>query len=512
MNSEISKIVALDFLAFARKALRELDRVLISDDRYVELLASNLMDFADGQTKRLLINLPPRHLKTQLCTVCFAAWMLAHEPATKIMLITYGQDLATDIAGSIREILQADWYKDLFKTRIAKGQGKVRNFATKAGGGVYATSFDGSITGFGADIILVDDPHNANDLSAHRIEQTIAQFNSSVVARLNDPNEGRIMVVGHRVLENDLSANLIEAGEWTHVVLPVMAVKTTTYDTRYGPWRRKKGDVLRAGKYDRSRVEKLRRVSTSPPFELYYQQGAEAKTLPAIKSIHFRTYEPTEVNALPHFITVDPSLGDGDDCSFSVAQVWASNGVDFFLVDLFRRRCKFDELVKTVRIFAKRFRGAPVLIEDTANGPALFCQLTKKQQGRAVGIRPVDSKIVRFARHVDKIVGGKIRIPKSSAFNGVFVDELIRFPKGPYDDQVDAMTQFLDWLGRQDDIDFSNTNAPPFAIGAIARGNQAPDAPPSRVVTSSNGRGLAAIARPGIYNPPFPEVRAWVTK
>ena len=145
MNSEISKIVALDFLAFARKALRELDRVLISDDRYVELLASNLMDFADGKTKRLLINLPPRHLKTQLCTVCFAAWMLAHEPTTKIMLITYGQNLATDIARGIRDILQAAWYGSLFETRI-KGLGEVQNFVTTAGGHA-ARSFEASASG-----------------------------------------------------------------------------------------------------------------------------------------------------------------------------------------------------------------------------------------------------------------------------------------------------------------------------------------------------------------------------
>src|SRR6476646_9292261 len=118
MSNEISKIIALDFLAFARKALRELDGIRISDDRYVELLASHLMDFADSKTKRLLINLPPRHLKTQLCTVCFAAWILAHNPETKIMLISYGQDLARDIGRAIREILRADWYKALFKTRI----------------------------------------------------------------------------------------------------------------------------------------------------------------------------------------------------------------------------------------------------------------------------------------------------------------------------------------------------------------------------------------------------------
>src|SRR5215510_15672513 len=109
MNSEILNIVKVDFLAFARMALRELDGTRISEDRYLELLSSHLMDFADGKTKRLLINLPPRHLKTQLCTVCFAAWVLAHKPETKIMLITSGQDLATDIAHSIRDIMQADW-------------------------------------------------------------------------------------------------------------------------------------------------------------------------------------------------------------------------------------------------------------------------------------------------------------------------------------------------------------------------------------------------------------------
>src|SRR5262245_34207543 len=84
-----------------------------------------------------------------------------------------------------------------------------------------------------------------------------------------------------------------------------------------------------------------------------------------------------------------------------------------------------------VRTFAKRYRGAPILIEETSTGPALFSALTLKQQRRAIGIRPVDSKVVRFARHIDKIVGGKIRIPKSSAFNGMFVDELIRFSEGP---------------------------------------------------------------------------------
>lgn len=88
MHPSILKIAQIDFLAFARLALRDLDGTEISDDRYLEFLASHLMDFADGRSRRLLINLPPRHLKTQFCTVCFAAWTLAHNPEAKILLIT----------------------------------------------------------------------------------------------------------------------------------------------------------------------------------------------------------------------------------------------------------------------------------------------------------------------------------------------------------------------------------------------------------------------------------------
>ena len=178
----------------------------------------------------------------------------------------------------------------------------------------------------------------------------------------------------------------------------------------------KKREVLRVKEYGRRAVEERRRASISPPFDLYYQQGVEAKTLLAIKPIHFSSYEPAEVEALRHFISVDPGMSDGEGCSYRVAQVWASNGIYFFLVDQFRRRCRFNELTMNVRTFAKRYRGAPILIEGTATGPALFSALTLKQQRRAVSVRPVDSKVVRFVRHVDKIVGGKIRISKCSPF------------------------------------------------------------------------------------------------
>ena len=108
MNTE-RLIAKHDFLAFAQIALRELDGTEISDDRYLEALESELMRLADGSSKRLLVNLPPRHLKTMLCTICFAAWLLAHHPREKILVVSYSQELAQEIARAIREILLSRW-------------------------------------------------------------------------------------------------------------------------------------------------------------------------------------------------------------------------------------------------------------------------------------------------------------------------------------------------------------------------------------------------------------------
>src|SRR5262249_19955303 len=148
MKSEVIRIAKKDFLTFARLALREVDGTQITGDRYLEVLASAVLKVANGTTKRLLINLPPRHLKTQLCVVCFTAWILARNPYEKILIVSYSQPLADDIARRIRRILQSQLFKSISRTRIAKGHARLNDFATTAGGRVYAVSFDGSITGF----------------------------------------------------------------------------------------------------------------------------------------------------------------------------------------------------------------------------------------------------------------------------------------------------------------------------------------------------------------------------
>ena len=159
MNNELKAMYRNDFVAFARKAILALRGSRVSHDRYLEYLANILMEFLAGVFKRLIINLPPRHLKTDFCSICLAAWILAHNPKAKIMILSCTEELAEKIARSIRAILKAEWFHEVFSIKIKKGHGKVTHFSTTAGGEVFAASIHGNFTGYGADIIIVDDPH-----------------------------------------------------------------------------------------------------------------------------------------------------------------------------------------------------------------------------------------------------------------------------------------------------------------------------------------------------------------
>ena len=506
MHSKLVAAVQSDFLAFAQLALRELDGTKLSDDRYLDLLATRLIELHDGSIKRLLINLPPRHLKTQLCTICFAAWLLANDPTVKILIVTYGERLAKDISRSIRAILRARWFREIFATRISKDHSEVDNFRTSRGGGVYATSFDGAITGFGGDFIIIDDPHNQSDAGfPDKLQKTIDKFHSVVVNRLNRPKEGRILVVGHRVHENDLSADLLSCGRWTHVCLPAVAVKAHTYHTAYGRWRHRKGSVLRSDT-TRADFERLRAKHVNPSYELLFLQDAEGEALPAIRPEHFARFAKPRVQNLPHFISIDPGAKDGADSSFSVLQLWAADGVNFYLVDEFRKQCGYDELARVTLNYARLYSGVPIIVEETANGPALLSALHRREPYPVV---PKGTKATRFRPHVRKILSGRLHLLEHAPFARDFMDELVAFPHGDHTDQVDALTQFLSWIESRNDIDFSRKNFSPKEVIVSGKHYLEGTLPSVSSMSDDPNRGLSARLRREPW-PIFPRPRPFI--
>jgi predicted phage terminase large subunit-like protein len=441
MTADLRTVLRLDFHSFLLKAHGE-----SLGDPYIAYLAHELARVARRETKRLIVNLPPRHLKTFASSICLSAFILGYDPRAKIMIITYGENLAVEIADRIRGIMRAAWYRATFGTRISPDHARVTDFATTAGGGVYAVPIGGQVTGHGADFIIIDDPLEIKDAeNIARIEFVNNRFDLVTGNRLNRPSRGTIVIVAHRLHENDLCGHVLADGDdWTAVVLPFEATRSAVFDLGHGKkWRRKKGEVLRENEFsERDR----KRIRQSRNFEALYQQNPGGTALPKISAKHFPLQPVVDNERVPTVISVDPGQAEGDGNSYSVVQVWRVRSTGYFLADQWRGRESYDKLRSACRRMIRRHQPCVALIEKAGTGIALLADLQHFGAMERIPIVPRDSKLTRLRSHITVILDGKIALPESAEWRQDYVAEFVQFPKSKFSDQVDATTQFLEYM------------------------------------------------------------------
>jgi phage terminase large subunit-like protein len=415
MLSETEKLIHDDFASFVRKAFSyNHDGKTLGDDPYIDYLCVHLVKVANGDTKRLVINLPPRHLKTFLAAICLTAWVLAHDPSARIMVVANNDGLAEYNTYHIRRILQALWFKKIFKTRLAEDRARVGDFATTQGGEVFATSVGGILAGRGADLIIVDDPLDIKDAgNIKQIEVVNQRFDGAIISRLDDPRMGRVVIIAHRLNPNDLSAHVLAQGDWRRVVLPLVATRKKTYDLGYDVWFREKGDLLRPGVHTAKDLRQLQKTLINPDFETYYQQSVGSGAQIKIRPEHFKLVSMRDYRTLPVVLSVDPGQSERSSASYSVIQVWLPvEGNNHLLLHQWREQCGYRDLKSAFWQIVRRFRPALCIIEQTANGAALIEDATRKKWLKVIPIIPDGrSKTARLVAHSGTMQKGRIQLP-----------------------------------------------------------------------------------------------------
>ena len=447
-----ANLIRSDFGAFVRHAFRMVHGKKLGNQPYVLHLCYVISQLIEGAITRLLINLPPQHLKSFVCTICLAAFLLGKNPRLRIILVAYDDNFAEALCGKIRKLMLSPTYQRAFKTRIREGHSRLNDFETREGGGVFAVGATGAITGRPADFIIYDDPHEITDWNNERkLDLVWANFNT-VLSRLHDKVRGQIIIVAHRVSENDLSSQLLAEKGWTYLRLPLVAVKRRTYELGHEEWVREKGGVLRPAAYPAREIERLRRTQVAPPFELFYQQGLGSQGSLKIRPEHFQSFEDFQLPIGPVVLSIDPGHSSGPRASRSVIQAWKCQGKQHYLIREFCEQCDLDELEDAFWFFVRKHRPSVALIENTANGPGLYSAVRRKAKFDLKRITPrQESKAVRLDHHRRKICAKKIFLPDLAIWREAFIEELVGFP-GEYDDRVDAMTMYLDFMDTNPNI------------------------------------------------------------
>ena len=242
---------------------------------HIDVIAQYLEACRRGEVRRLIINMPPRYLKSLIVNVAWSAYVLGHNPAARIISASYAQSLSVKHALDTRLVLQSDWYRALFPAlAIARDQNEKEKIMTTQRGHRMAVSVGSAVTGEGGDFLIVDDPMNPQQALHEPTRAMVAQwFDHTLSTRLNDKKRGVIVVVMQRLHEDDLSGYLIRKGGFECLSLPAIAERDERFEMQGIDYGRARGEPLHAAREDVALLEAMRRDMGSSGFQAQYQQA-----------------------------------------------------------------------------------------------------------------------------------------------------------------------------------------------------------------------------------------------
>ena len=423
----------------------------LSENWHLRAIAYSLQLVLEGKIRRLVINVPPRTLKSTLCSIVFPAFVLGCNPRNRFIGASYSENLAFMFSRSCRDLMRSALYQRLFpNTRIASGRDSQMEFATTAGGYRLSTSTAGTLTGRGANFVVVDDPIKAQDAFSASVRETTNEWvGNTLLSRLDNKATDSIVVVMQRLHPDDLSGHLLDRGGWTHLNIP--AIAEHDHDVPIGPncvHHRKIGDVLHAERESISVLNKLKSEMGSLSFAAQYQQAPVAEDGNLIKWSWFKFYDapPQRMTTDRLVISWDTASSTKELASYSAAVVLQVHGETVYVLELVRERLEYPDLRRRIiqlhQTWRNSFSSYWLLIENKGSGMGLIQEL-RRDHIHAIPINPEGDKIMRMNNQTGRIEAGSVWLPRCAPWLDEFRRELCSFPGGKHSDQVDAFSQAL---------------------------------------------------------------------
>ena len=416
---------------------------------HIEAMAYHLEQVRLGRIKRLIINLPPRYLKSLVTSVAFPAFVLGHDPTKRLIVASYGSDLAVKLANDCRTVINSPRYKSIFPgLQISRMKNTESEIATTRGGFRLATSVDGSLTGRGGDILIVDDPLKPSDASSDAKREHVNEwFKNTLYSRLDDKQKGAIIIVMQRLHDDDpcgfVSRN---SHDWVVLNFPAIALKDEQIpigDGRF--YHRHIGDVLHPERESKSDLDKIRSEVGEDIFAAQYQQCPSQPTGHMIKRDIIRRYDDLPIRRQSHHViqSWDTAIKVGASNDYSVCvTLLVGDQRNYYLVDVLRDRVLYHELKAQAIAQAKKHRPDTILIEEAGLGRTLIKDL-KAAGLPAVAVVPEWDKLTRVSVQLEKFANGQVFFPIEAPWLVVLENEAFAFPHCRNDDQVDALMQAL---------------------------------------------------------------------
>lgn len=453
-----SEVLRNDFSAFVHRSFLELNpQTPFLSNWHLEVLGAKLEEVRRGTCKRLIINIPPRHLKSHTSTIVFPAWLLGHNPNMQILTVCYAQDLSDKLARDSRALMSSPFYEALFDTRLSQDRQAVAEFETTDGGFRLSTSVGGVLTGRGADVIIIDDPMKAEEaLSDTRRRSLNEWYDNTLRSRLNSQEKGAIIIVMQRLHADDLCAHVQEHEHWDVLSFPAIAEHGTDYEiqTPYGrrAIRRKAQDILQPALQSAAKLADLRLSMTEYHFAAQYQQDPQPPSGLIVRRNWLRFYKPVEKpDKFDQIVQSWDTANKVTELSdFSVCTTWGLKDQKLYLLDVLRRKMEFPLLVQTVREIASLWAADVVLVEDKASGQQLIQELRAKNFSIVQAAPAIEGdKIMRLRSQTAKIEGGFVLFPEKAPWLDAYLLELTTFPNAKNDDQVDSTVYALAWTTQE---------------------------------------------------------------